>query len=183
MLNKHIQKITKALFFLGSLLFLSILLLTIANIVLRAMGSNLRGAVELSGFLGAAALGLCLPHVQMQKAHANAGVFYTRLGAIPKACLHVFVSFLCLGITVVCTRELLDVTLFTYEGMEVVDGFNIPAAYFLGALTLGCAGQCLVLALECLQILQKAGQILTHVFTQTKGTAPIYTFFEHSNEN
>ncbi len=183
MLCKYIQKITKALFLLGALLFLSVLLLTIANIVLRAMGSNLRGAVELSGFLGAAALGLCLPHIQKQKAHANAGIFYACLGTIPKACLHIFVSFLCFGITFVFTRELLDVTLFTYEGMEVVDGFDIPAAYFLGALTLGCAGQCLVLALECFHILQKIALTLRHLFTQSTGTASSFRFFEHINEN
>ncbi len=160
MFTQHIQKMTKFLFFFGALLFLSGLALTLSNIGMRAMDSSLRGAVELSGFLGAAALGLCLPHIQLQKAHANAGIFHKHLPPLIQKLLHVLVTLCCFGITLACTRELMDLTLFTYEGMEVIDGLSIPSAYFVAALSLGCAGQCLVLGLEVTGFIQKTLQKL-----------------------
>ncbi len=171
MISQSIQKITTALFALGALLFLSVLVLTVTNIGMRAFDSSLRGAVELTGFLGAAALGLCLPHIQFQKAHANAGIFYTRLGATTQTVLRIFVSLLCFAITVACTRELMDLTLFTHEGMEVVDGFDIPSAYFMATLALGCAGQCLVLSLDILHIIQKFLMNIRQIFIKTPALA------------
>ncbi len=160
MSTQPIHTISRALFFLGALLFICILLLTIANISMRAFDSSVRGAVELSGYLGAAALGLCLPWIQLQKAHANAGIFCHHLPSVLQSMLHGFVTLLCFSITFACTRELADLALFMHEGMEVIDGFDIPSAFFVAALTLGCGGQCLVLCLDIVELLQKFGQTL-----------------------
>ncbi len=155
MLDRVIQRLVHILFFLGAALFLSILVLTMTNIGLRAMGSSLRGAVELSGYLGAAALGLCLPMVQYKNTHASGGVAFARLSPWMQGLQRFAVCGLCLALSVAFTLELADLTLFVHEGMEVVDGWDIASAYFVAALTLGCAGQGLVLALEMLRFLQK----------------------------
>ncbi len=154
MLEQSIRKLTRILFFLGALCFLSILVLTMVQIGLRGVGESIRGSVELSGYLGAAAMGLCLPWVQYAKAHATAGICCARLSPAVQAFQEVLVAAICLILTSIFTFELYDLTLFVHEGMEVVDGWDIASALFVAALTVGCAGQALVLALQLVKSIQ-----------------------------
>ncbi len=155
MVQVYIKRFAGALFCVGAVLFLSMLSLTVLNIALRAGGESLRGCVELSGYLGAAALGLCLPWVQLKQAHAEVGVRFEHLSSSMRAVQQCFVHILCLAITVACAVELYDLTLFVHEGMETVDGWNIASALFVAALTLGIAGQSVVLVLQCVHLVQK----------------------------
>ncbi len=148
MTSLFIQRLTKALFFLGAFLFLTIIVLTIANITMRFFGSSLRGTVELCGFLGAASIALCLPQLQMQKAHASAGIFFEHLPAKVQSVQIMLVHIVCFALTLAMFLELYDLTIFVHEGMEVVDGWDIPSALFIALLTLGLLAQSLIIAYE-----------------------------------
>lgn len=150
-LDRLTNSIAKILLYIGGALLLSIMGLTLVNIVMRSMGNGLRGGVEISGFLGAAALGLCLPWVQKQKEHAEGGLLYDKLPKLVQQIHDVLVPLLCLALTLAFTQELYDLGVFIHEGMEVVDGWNIPVVYFIGALIVGCAMQCLIVMLEVLK--------------------------------
>ncbi len=149
-----IQRITKGLFFLGAFLFLTLIALTITNITLRFFDTSLRGTVELCGFLGAASIGLCLPQLQMQKAHASAGIFFDFLPKTLQAVQIIIVHILCFAITLAMCLELYDLTIFVHEGMEEVDGWNIPSAIFIAVLTLGLLAQSLVIGYEVVDMLK-----------------------------
>ncbi|MFI3271187.1 MAG: TRAP transporter small permease subunit [Pseudomonadota bacterium] len=150
--DRLINTLTRIMLYAGGVLLLSIMALTLVNIVMRGMGNGLRGGVEVSGFLGAAALGLCLPWVQKQGGHAMGGLLYEKLPTMVQRVHDVLVPLLCLLLTAAFTLELYEVGLFIYEGMEVVDGWNIPIVYFVAALTAGCAAQALVITLEIAKI-------------------------------
>ncbi len=155
MLNLNIKRLSKAMFILGSLLFLGIMLMTLANISLRAFGENLRGVVEMTGYLGAASLGLCLPWLEHKKSHAYAGVFFSKLPLFIQKIISFCVLILSFGLTLFFSLELYAFTVFVHEGMELVDGFNIPTVIFFAALTTGLIGQSAILLLEISAILQK----------------------------
>ncbi len=155
MLHLNIKRFCKLLFMLASILFLAILGLNLLNIGLRFFGESLRGTVEMTSYLGAATLGLCLPWVQFQKSHAYAGVFFTKLSPLLQNIINLSVIILGFALTSAFTIELYDLTIFVHEGMEVVDGWNIPSALFIFALCLGLGGQCLVIGLELLLLIQK----------------------------
>ncbi len=150
MLTLFIQRLTKALFYIGALLFLSIILLTLANIIMRLFGSSIRGTIELCGYLSAASIGLCLPQVQIQKAHSNAGIFFEKLPKNIQSFQAILVGIISFFLVLAMFFELLDLTIFVHEGMEVVDGFDIPSALFIGILTISLAMQSLVLVCELL---------------------------------
>lgn len=151
--DRLIDKLTRAMLYVGGVLLLSIMTLTLVNVVMRGMGNGLRGGVEISGLLGAAALGLCLPWVQKQKAHAEGGLLYAKLPKVVKRVHDVLVPLMCFALTALMTRELYDLGLFIYEGMEVVDGWNIPVVYFVAIMVFGCAVQGLVVLLELVRVL------------------------------
>ncbi len=169
MLNLYTRRISKTLFFLGAFLFLSIIAITLINISMRFFDTSLRGAIELSGFLGAAAMGLCLPQVEIQKAHASAGIFFNKLPEKVQSIQIIITHILCFLITLAMTLELYDLTIFVHEGMETVDGWPIPSALFIGILSLGLAGQSIVIALELLGMLKKSyKKKASNIFNETE---------------
>ncbi len=148
------RRLAKALFLIGAFLFIIVIAITLTNIFLRFFDSSLRGAIELSSYLSAAAMGLCLPQLQIQKAHANAGIFVEKLPKMLQEIQIFCVQVFCFAITLAISLELYDLTIFIHEGMEVVDGFNIPSALFTAILTLGLLGQCMIIGLELLAMLK-----------------------------
>ncbi len=152
MYNSLIKKLTRILFFIGSSLLLAILVLTLANIFMRAFGENLRGVIELSSYLAACATGLCIPFVQAHNSHANAGILFEKLPKKVQEIQSIIVSIVCFSLSLGLSFELLDLTLFVHEGMELVDGFDIPSAIFIALLTFGLFIQSLIILLELLQL-------------------------------
>ncbi len=166
MFTRLTDKIVKALFFFGCALFLLTFVLILLNIGTRSVGSNLRGIVELSGYLAAASLGLCLPLIQREQSHASAGLYFARLTPFMQDVLKLLTCALCLFLSVVFTMEVADLTLFVHEGMETIDGLDVPSAFFVFLFTLACAGQGLVLLFELAGLLQKTLRGLRSVFVK-----------------
>ena len=147
------EKLARLLFMTGGSLVLVILALALGNMLLRALGEPLRGVVEISGYLGAAAMGLCLPYVQHRAGHIEGGLMHERL---PRVCRRMQRPLTLAAATVfmgVLTWELADYGLFVHEGMERIDGWDFGYAGLVGAVALGCAVQALMLGQETLAAL------------------------------
>ncbi len=150
-LNRLTDRLARLLFAAGGVLLLAILGLTLGNIILRAMGMPLRGVVEISGFLGAAAVGLCLPRAQRTGSHIEAGMLSERLPLAARRGLQVVVSCLCLGFMALAASEMIGLGLFVHEVEELIDGWDFSYDFLVFALAAGCAVQALVLADDLLQ--------------------------------
>ncbi len=175
MIQRTIHTMVRGLFFLGMVLFLGMFALILLNIALRLGGESVRGAVELSSYLGAAALALCLPQVQYARAHAEVGLRFATLAPVLQKGLPVLVALLCLAMNLALTLELYDLAVFIHEGREVVDGFNVPSALFVAMLTLGCAGQGIVLFLHLCDFVQGLGIALFSRLRSSSAGAPSVT--------
>jgi len=151
MLNRLTGRLSKGLFALGGVLLLVVLGLTLANIILRALGMPMRGVVEISGFLGAAAIGLCLPRAQRTGSHIEAGMLNDRLPRTARRVLQSGISLLCLVFMVIATVEMLGLGLFVLEVEELIDGWNFSYYGLVFALAAGCAVQALVMVDDMVQ--------------------------------
>ena len=145
LLNRLTDKLARGLFALGGVLLLAILLLTLANITMRALGMPMRGVVEISGFLGAGAIGLCLPRAQRTGSHIEAGMLNERLPLSLRQGLQVCVSLLCLAFLLLAAWETLGLGIFVFEVEELIDGWSFSYYLLVFALAAGCAVQALVL--------------------------------------
>ena len=120
---------------LGGAALLVMLCIVTANIALRPFGGSLRGTVEVSGYLCALAIGLCLPAAQLTGSHINAGLCVSSLPLFLQrvqnigACL---VSMVLLGFV---AWELYDIAAYARDMGEYIEGFAIP--YY--PMTLGFA--------------------------------------------
>ncbi len=139
-----LEKAARVMFVAGGALLLMMLALTLTNIGMRFfLGSSLRGAVEISGCLCAAGIGLCLPMAQMQGCHVAAGMAEERLPMLWRKVQAVLVMLVSAGLLLVAATEIVSLGLFVMEVDERIDGWDFSYYGLVFALAAGCAVQAL----------------------------------------
>lgn len=155
-LNRATEGLSRLLFALGGALIVAILALTLGNIVLRLCGMPMRGVIEISGYLGAAAIGLCLPRAQLAGSHIEAGMLDESLPPFARRVIRIAVLLISVAFMLLAADEMLSLGLFVHEMDELIDGWDFSYAPLVFALALGCFGQTLVLVNDLIQTVRTA---------------------------
>lgn len=157
-LEKTIMGAARAMFGAGGLLLTAMLGLTLTNIVLRSLfGQSLRGVVEISGYMCAGAIGLCLPLAQARGCHVAAGMLEERLPLVWIRCQRGLTAAACVLFLGMAALEMASLGLFVLEMDERVDGWNISYYGMVFALAAGCAMQAMVVLMELARGLRGPG--------------------------
>jgi TRAP-type C4-dicarboxylate transport system permease small subunit len=122
----------------ASLTFL--MLLTIADVVLRILGRPIVGTYELVAQGGAIAIGLSLPLTSWVRGHIYVDSFVARLPRLPRAALNIATRLLVLGLFLLLGWNLLKYGLDLRRAGEVTPTLRVP--FF--PVALGVGGSCLV---------------------------------------
>lgn len=162
-LDRLTEQLALALFVTGGAMLLLVFGLALVNMAMRALGQPLRGMVEISGYLGAAAMGLCLPWVQRQAGHVEGGLLHQRLSRPCRLVQRSLTALASMVFMVVVTLELAELGWFVHEGMERIDGWDFGYAGLVGALALGCAVQALVLGCDLIGLVNMTIRGGSHV--------------------
>lgn len=109
----------------GGLVMLVMLGVISANIVLRPFGGSVRGTVEISGYLCALAVGLCMPAAQMAGSHIAAGVWVSSLPGPARQAQKGFSSLICAALLAVAASELYGIAGYAADMGEYIEGFDI----------------------------------------------------------
>lgn len=153
-LNRLLLNTARAMFAAGGVLLILMLALTLTNICARSfLHHSLRGVVEISGFLCAAAIGLSLPLAQVKGCHVAAGLLEERLPAAWIRAQQALTAAACVFFLGVAATEMLSLGLFVLEVDERVDGWNFSYYGLVFALAAGCIVQALVLLEELARVL------------------------------
>ena len=122
-----------------------LMLLTIADVVLRLVGRPIVGTYELVALGGAIAIGLSLPLTSWVRGHIYVDSFVARLPRLPRAVLNIATRLLVLGLFFLIGWNLIKYGLDLRRAGEVTPTLRVP--FF--PVTLGVGGSCLI---ECLVI-------------------------------
>lgn len=95
------------------------------NIILRPFGSSIRGTVEVSGYLCALAVGLCMPAAQLAGSHITAGLWESSLPPFLRQLLNPFGNLLCAFLLLLAAKELGSIADYARDMGEYIEGFNI----------------------------------------------------------
>lgn len=121
----------------GGAVMLLMLVLVCANIVIRPFGESIRGTFEMSGYLCALAVGLCMPAAQLSGSHIAAGVWADALPAFLQKAQAPLCNLLCAALLFLVARNLLLVADYAFVMEEYIDGFS----FSYGGMALGfCLG-------------------------------------------
>ena len=153
-LNRLLLNTARAMFAAGGVLLVLMLALTLTNIGARGLfDHSLRGVVEISGFLCAAAIGLSLPLAQIKGCHVTAGLLEERLPAAWIRAQQALTAAACVFFLGVAATEMVSLGLFVLDVDERIDGWNFSYYGLVFALAAGCVVQALVLMAELGRVL------------------------------
>ena len=124
---------------IGCLAMLVMLGIVSTNIALRPFGYPLRGTAEISGYICALAVGLCMPAAQLAGSHIAGGVWTSSFPRAAQLLQKSICSLLCMALLAFTARELYGIAEYAQEMGEYIDGFNIPYYGMTLGLALGIA--------------------------------------------
>jgi TRAP-type C4-dicarboxylate transport system permease small subunit len=110
---------------IGGAVMLVMLALVTANMVSRPFGGTVRGTVEVSGYLCALGIGLCMPAAQMAGSHIAAGLWIASLPRPVQRIQGGAGNLLCAILLVFVGRELCDIAGYAFDLGEIIEGFGI----------------------------------------------------------
>lgn len=156
-LLEQIEKLLRLLSRLASIIgcaaLLAMLALVCANIAMRPFGGGIRGTVEMSGYLCALAVGLCLPAAQLAGSHISAGLWLRIFPPRFRLAQQALISLVCAGLLLAVGRELLALAEYTRESGEYIDGFDFSYFGMILGMAIGVALHGLVFVLTFFKIL------------------------------
>ena len=132
-----------------------LMLLTIADVVLRLLGRPIVGTYELVALGGAIAIGLSLPLTSWVRGHIYVDSFVARLPPVPRAVFNVATRLLVLALFLLLGWNLVKYGLDLRRAGEVTPTLRVP--FFPVALGVGgsCLIECLVMVTDIVKIFRK----------------------------
>lgn len=156
-----LRKISFFAAYIGGAAMLAMLAIVSANIVFRPFGESIRGTVEISGYLCALAVGLCMPAAQLAGSHIAAGLWATALPEKGRKLRNAFGNCVCAAFLLLVARELYAIAEYADDMGEYIEGFGFSyygmAALFAFGIALHAALFTLA-ALKTLFVADKQGE-------------------------
>jgi TRAP-type C4-dicarboxylate transport system permease small subunit len=129
------------------------ILITVADVILRSFRTPIVGTFELVAFSGAVVIGFSLPFTSWLKGHIYVDFFILGLSPGPRKIVNVVTRCLGIGLFLVIASNLLILGMELYNSGEVSPTLHLP--FYLVVYGIGvCAfAQCLVLACDIIKII------------------------------
>lgn len=131
-----------------------LMLLTMADVVLRILGRPIVGTYELVALSGALAIGLSLPLTSWMRAHIYVDSFVMRLPRTPRAVLTIATRLLVLALFFVIGWNLFKYAMDLRAAGEVSPTLRVPFYPVTLAVGASCLLQCLVMVADIVKILR-----------------------------
>jgi TRAP-type C4-dicarboxylate transport system permease small subunit len=130
-----------------------LMLLTVADVVLRIFGHPIVGTYELVAVSGAVAIGLALPITSWVRGHIYVDSFVARLPRVPRMAVSIATRVLVLGLFF-----LVGWNLFKYAGSlrragEVTPTVHVPFYPIVIAVGVSCLIECVVMIADIMKVL------------------------------
>lgn len=152
-LEKFIELLTKIQAFLAGLALASMIVLTCANIIARAVWVPVRGTFELMGLMGAVAATFALGYTQVHRMHIAVDLVVDRMRDRTRRWLTLTNGLICAIFFGLATWQIIKWSGVLVEVGELTETLQIPYYPFTYATAFGCALLSLIFLLSVLRIL------------------------------
>jgi len=128
------------------------MLLTVADVLLRAGGRPIIGTFEIVALLLALVIGFGIPQVSLDKGHVSMEVLVEKLSRKGKNIMHTFTRLLCLGLFAFIGINLFNVGARFHASGEVSATIKIPFYPVAYGVAVCCLLECLVFVFDIFRI-------------------------------
>jgi TRAP-type C4-dicarboxylate transport system permease small subunit len=151
-LNSFLRVVTNILDYMGSAALVGMMLLTVADVIMRAFGHPIIGTYEIVGLLLSVVIGFTIPKVSYDKGHVYMEVAVDHLPQTGKDILNTFTRILCLLLFFFIGYKLIGVgNEFRMSG-QVSPTIQMPFYPFAYGVAICCFIQCLVFCNDIIKI-------------------------------
>lgn len=145
-----VRPLARALHWAGAAALASMMLLTVADVVLRSFRRPILGTYELVGFLGAFAIGFALPQTSLDRGQVLMDFLARHLPAGANRVLSVVTRGIGIALFAVLAWHLAAMGLDVRRTGDVTPLLGLPLSWPAFGIAAACAVQCLVLAATAL---------------------------------
>ena len=131
-----------------------LMLLTVADVVLRTFGHPIVGTYELVAVSGAVAIGLSLPITSWVRGHIYVDSFVARLPRVPRAILTVATRLLVIGLFFLIGWNLFKYAMALRAAGEVTPTLRVPFYPVVIGVGVSCFVECLVMIADIVRVLR-----------------------------
>lgn len=149
-----VLKISKGLTSIAAVLLAFMVLLTVADVILRSARSPIVGTYEIVGLLGAILIGFSIPFTTWVKGHIRVDFFLLYLSERQRKVFNVATKCLGIALFVVIGWNLIDLGMEIAKSGEVTPTRHIPYYPVLYGIGGSCFLQCVVLFCDIVKILR-----------------------------
>ncbi len=138
---------------IGGVILVSMMLITVFDVLLRCIGKPMSGTYDLVALGGALVIGFSIPYTTFQKGHIVVDVLTDRLSPKGKNVCNVCTRLIALGLCLMIGFQLIKLGAdfyHTHEGSQTLQVSFYPIAYGLAA---GFFIQCLASVAQIFQII------------------------------
>jgi TRAP-type C4-dicarboxylate transport system permease small subunit len=151
-LGSMLKIITGILDKIGGLALTFMMLVTVADILLRAAGRPLVGTYEVVALSLALVIGFTIPKVSFDRGHIRVDLVIERVSRRTRNILNTFTRLICIGLFLIIGYNLFAVANELRASGEVSPTIQLPAYPLAYGVALSCFIECLVFILDIFKI-------------------------------
>jgi TRAP-type C4-dicarboxylate transport system permease small subunit len=147
-------KVSKGLNSIAAILLAFMVLLTVADVILRSAKAPIVGTYEIVGLLGAILIGFSIPFTTWVKGHIRVDFFLLYLSQTKQRYFNVVTKSLGIALFMLIGWNLIDLGMEIARSGEVTPTRHIPYYPVLYGIGCSCFFQCIVLFCDIVKILR-----------------------------
>ncbi|MHB8090452.1 MAG: TRAP transporter small permease [Syntrophales bacterium] len=152
MLVRFLTVSTKIINVIGGAALTFIMLLTVADVLMRAGGHPIMGTYEIVALSLALVIGFGIPKVSMERGHVYMEFVVDRLSKRSRNIMNTFTRILCIILFIVIGYNLFSIGNEFYASGEVSSTIRIPFFPMAYGVGICCFIECLVFVLDIVKI-------------------------------
>ncbi len=152
MLEYGLKFVTKVLNVIGACALVFMMLLTVADVLMRAFGHPLVGTYEVVGLSLALVIGITIPKVSLDRGHVYMEIVLDKVARGNKDILNTFTRLICIALFLLIGYNLFTVANEFRRSGEVSPTIQLPAYPLAYAVGICCFIECLVFFVQIVQI-------------------------------
>jgi TRAP-type C4-dicarboxylate transport system permease small subunit len=154
-LKRTVSKISQWMNTIGAVALAFMILLTVADVILRSFRKPIIGTYELVGLTGAVIIGFSIPLTSWVKGHIHVDFFLLRLSMNKRKVFNIITKSLGIALFFIIGWNLFILGMDIYKAREVTPTRHIPIHPVIYGLGVCCFFQCLVLFCDILKLFEK----------------------------
>jgi len=152
MLERVLKVVTKILDAIGGAALTFMMLLTVADVLMRAAGHPLVGTYEIVALSLALVIGFTIPKVSFDRGHVRVDLVLEKISKRNRDLLNIFTRLVCIGLFILIGTNLFSVGNELRASGEVSPTIKLPAYPFAYGVAVCCFIECLVFILDIVKI-------------------------------